>query len=68
MGLLKNLGLVGDIYLEKAKAEPLPTEKNSVLKKALDHLTESLTISKTLGEISETASNYSQIAEIRTRK
>lgn len=63
MGLIKNYGLIGDIFLEKAKTEKKQTQKKEYLIKAFNNLTESLKLSKIIGETSETASNYSQIAE-----
>lgn len=65
MGLIKNYGLIGDVYFEKAKSITLQSEKNILLKKAIYNLTESVNLSKTLGEISEAASNFKLIAEIQ---
>jgi signal transduction histidine kinase len=64
-GLIKNFGLIGDVFLEKAKSVTIQTKKNILLKKALYNFTESVNLSKKLGEIYEAATNYKQIAEIQ---
>jgi tetratricopeptide (TPR) repeat protein len=65
MGLIKNYGLLGDDYLEKAKIENNNLLKANLLKNANSNFSKSINTSKEIGELSDLSQSLDRLSQIQ---